>query len=219
MKELVILLYCVYSHSCPISKKVKYIGMGRRYRAYDTSKSRTANRQYKNWISDLESQNLEPDISILHNKLSKEDAIKLEEIEIKKYKDMGEILFNKNNGGSGIKGCKHSEESRKKMSLAHKGIPSKLKGRKSSEETKRKLSIANKGKIISLETRIKMSLSNKGIGAKPVICLNSGIIFDSVSIAAASKGMKITTLLAQLRGQNRNKTTLVYLSEAPCENF
>jgi group I intron endonuclease len=52
-------------------------------------------------------------------------------------------------------GLKHTEESRKNMSIAHKGnIPS--------QETREKMSRAQKGKIISQETRNKLSRYHTG---------------------------------------------------------
>lgn len=53
-------------------------------------------------------------------------------------------------------GKHHSEETRAKMSVAHKGRPK-------SEETRRKLSLALKGKPLSAETRIRMSEAHKGV--------------------------------------------------------
>jgi len=51
-------------------------------------------------------------------------------------------------------GKHHSEESRKKMSLSHKGF-------KASEETKRKMSLAQKGKHLSEEIKIRLREKRK----------------------------------------------------------
>lgn len=69
-------------------------------------------------------------------------------------------------------GNKHSEETKLKMSLAHKGythseeakrkISESHIGKKHSEETRRKLSIAHKGRRNSEEARRKMSDALKG---------------------------------------------------------
>ena len=63
------------------------------------------------------------------------------------------------------KGYKHSEESRRKMSEAHKGKPSGALGHHWSEETKRKMRIAQKRTNHpphSEESKLKISIAHKG---------------------------------------------------------
>ena len=60
------------------------------------------------------------------------------------------------------KGKPMSEESKKKLSEAHKGKSVWNKGKKLSEETKKKLSETHKGKKLSEEARKKMSEAHKG---------------------------------------------------------
>lgn len=75
--------------------------------------------------------------------------------------------YERNNGYNIIKiavgnyGYKFSEESRKKMSLAKKGLKPKI-GFKLSDETKKKIGDANRGRVPTQETRNKISNSNKG---------------------------------------------------------
>lgn len=57
-------------------------------------------------------------------------------------------------------GKKHTEEAKKKMSKAKKGIPSWNKGKKYSEEIRKKMSKAAKGKKILEKTKRKMSKSH-----------------------------------------------------------
>ena len=65
------------------------------------------------------------------------------------------ILRNKTFGGDGISGYVFSEETKKKLSEAHKG-------KTHSEESKRKMSEVNKGKTLSEEHKIKLSEAKKG---------------------------------------------------------
>lgn len=87
----------------------------------------------------------------------KEKLDYLEKYYIKLYKSF-ENGYNSTLGGDGgMLGFKHTEESRKKMSKAHKGvIPS--------EETRKKMSIAQTGKIVSKETRKILSDNLKSRG-------------------------------------------------------
>jgi group I intron endonuclease len=78
--------------------------------------------------------------------------------------------LNLTDGGQGTIGYKATDELRKRLSEAHKGLPSGRKGTKASEETKQKLrdyftgrlNPHKKGKKHSIETLNKMSVSRKG---------------------------------------------------------
>ena len=61
----------------------------------------------------------------------------------------------------GVSKGPHSEEARRKMSLAHKGVPSPKKGIPRSEETKRKLSLAHKGIPMSEEHNLNCALTRQ----------------------------------------------------------
>src|SRR3989344_8910676 len=77
------------------------------------------------------------------------------------------------NPNFGMKGKYHAEETRKKLSISHKGqIPKNLEqlrllsiGHKVSEEVRKKISLANKGRIRSEETKNKIRLAKKGTKA------------------------------------------------------
>ena len=110
-----------------------------------------------------------PIILFIGKKLTENKAFELEKELIKTMgrKDLDGPLCNFTDGGEGVRGHHHSEETKKKMSIAKIGrilseehkikIGLAGKGRISSEETKKKLSIANTGNIVSKETREKLS--------------------------------------------------------------
>lgn len=54
--------------------------------------------------------------------------------------------YNITSGGEGVSGFKHSEESKKKMSVSHSGLEPWNKGLKTPEDVKKKLSKAKMGK-------------------------------------------------------------------------
>ena len=84
---------------------------------------------------------------------------------IKKY----DPQFNFTEGGDGVSGFRHSEETRKKISESQKGENNPMYGKKHSEESRKKISEALKGenhpmygKTHSEETKKKMSEAQKG---------------------------------------------------------
>jgi hypothetical protein len=108
-------------------------------------------------------------ILIIESNLTEEKAFLLERKYIKHYgrKDIGTgILRNMTDGGDGIMGHKHSEETKRKIAQARLGKPTRL-GKKMSEEQKEKLRQANLGKIVSAETGRKISDAKKGKPGKP----------------------------------------------------
>lgn len=80
----------------------------------------------------------------------------------------------------------HSTETKQKISIAKKGQPSKLKGTHLTDEHKLKISSSKKGKSISAAHREKCSNAHK----KSVLCIESGIIYDSFLSAAQACGYK-----------------------------
>lgn len=123
---------------------------------------------------------------------------------------------------------KHSEVTRKKMSEAQKGNKKtkgrkqtkeeiakrvkKLKGQKRSTEIRAKMSNSQKNKkSMTLETKNKISKSLKYRNAKKVIDITDKTVYKSPEDAAIAIGIKKSTLIAKLNGQNKNNTNLRYL--------
>lgn len=100
---------------------------------------------------------------ILFEGLTKKQAGEMEQHLIEKYDCIIPKGYNKSKGGEcGTLGVHPSDETRRKLSEAHKGQIPWIKGKHLSIETRKKLSEANKGKHLSSETRRKMSESLKG---------------------------------------------------------
>jgi hypothetical protein len=90
----------------------------------------------------------------------------------------------------------------------HKEILRKAQtGRKQDKEAVKLRTQKLKGKKRSKEVMLPCIIAK----CKNIIDLSSGIIFDSISEAAASKKINRTTLNAMLRGQNKNTTSLIYI--------
>lgn len=93
-------------------------------------------------------------------------------------------------------GHKHSEATKRKMSermigntngkgqkLSRERILALAESR-DNDEVRKKIAEANRGKKHSEETKKKLSESHKGLGAKKVRCIETGIIYDSIKIAS-----------------------------------
>jgi len=76
------------------------------------------------------------------------------------------ILRNMTEGGDGVLGHKHSEETKRKIAESRKGHPTNL-GRKMSESQKEKIRQANTGKIMPAQFGQKISAAKKGNPGKP----------------------------------------------------
>lgn len=164
-------MYYIYRHIRLDKNEVFYIGIGS-----DKKYRRAYSNKYRNiyWQNIVNKTNYE--VEIILDNLEKEYCIKkeIEFIEIYGRKDLEfGTLVNMTNGGEGIDGFKHSDESKKKISefqkkkifsneTKEKISKSKLgikRGNIHNEESKRKISEYQKNKKITEETRLKMILA------------------------------------------------------------
>lgn len=107
-----------------------------------------------------------------------------------------------NMGNQYGKGRVLSEEHKRRISEAMKGnqhtkglkMPEHVKRilleSRQNEEVKRKIAIANTGKKHSEDTKKNLSDSHKGLGAKKVVCIETGIIYDSIKEASKQLNLK-----------------------------
>lgn len=113
-------------------------------------------------------------VCIIADELTEQEALETEIYCIWYYRDvLGYDLANFTDGGEGLCGYRHTEETRRKLRKLKLGKPSALKGRTLSEETKKKIREAlkgrispNKGKQLSLEHRMKLKENHKGMTGK-----------------------------------------------------
>ena len=154
--------YIVYKHTSPSGKS--YIGITSRTlekRSCSQGQGYKKSPYFSKAIAKYGWENFTHEI--LFEGLTADEAYAKEKEMIAKFNTRNpDYGYNKSDGGeSGSKGAKFSEETRKKMSEAHKGKPSpphkvREKGWHHTEETKRKLSEMKKGKTWSDEQRKKM---------------------------------------------------------------
>jgi len=149
----------VYTHQRLDTNEVFYVGIGDEEKRAFSKKDR--NPYWKNITNKTDYT-----IKILVNDATYEEAKQIEKYLIAYYgrKNLGlGTLVNMTNGGQGILGLSHSQQTKEKMSKAKKGKAPNNKGKSMSEESKQKISEAKKGKpsnrkgvILSEETKQKM---------------------------------------------------------------
>jgi len=221
--------FYVYRHIRLDTNTVFYVGKGIGRRAWQ--KGKTHHNKYWNRIVNKHDYRVELVIDNIEEGL----AVKKEIEFIKLYKSFRQCEANHTNGGKGISGHKHSEESKKKMSESMKGRiisdEHKLKigeaakgnrynlGRKHTEETKkrrRELIKGNNpmlGKKHTNATKKKMRDTKKGNNyrSKMVVNIRTGEIFKSAKLASNTLEIKYVSFINRLTGKIKNNTDFKYL--------
>ena len=164
--------YTLYLHTTPNNKY--YVGQTCQLpeRRWQNGYGYATQQLFYRAIKKYGWENIEHEI-IAHN-LTKQEVDNFEILMIHKlHSNSPKYGYNNSIGGeANHKGCKHSEETKKKISESGKGrkhtdeqnqAKSKIqKGKITSEETKKRISKSLKGKIVSDETKKKLSESHKG---------------------------------------------------------
>lgn len=211
--------YTVYIHINKINGKI-YVGLTcqKPTNRWGKNGQNYKNKYFKNSIQKYGWDNFEHEI--IASNLSENEAKNFEILLIEKL-DTTNRLYGYNiskggdtgNGLSGINhplynvhkfgknsphyGKKHSQINKDKMSEAHKLLTGELNhfyGKHHSDETKEKISNKNKGKHVGKEN----------IMAKPVICLETGIIYDTIKLAADENNTYDSNIVSSCR-MKRNK--------------
>jgi group I intron endonuclease len=172
--------YSVYKHTSPEGKI--YIGCtGRRpERRWDNGNGYKHNhRDFYHDIQKFGWNNFTHDI--VASGLSEEEGYTLEINLIREHNATDpKYGYNKSTGGKGAAGCFRDEETRRKRSLATSGSKNPMYGKPCSEERRRKISEAHKGMRHTKESIEKM----RRVHSKQVLCVETGITYPSVLEAA-----------------------------------
>lgn len=183
--------FYVYEHRRNDTNQIFYVGKGSGNRLNST---RATHRNIR-WLRTTKKAGGFYATKII-DKVDEELAFFVEMERIDQLKRIGFDLCNITNGGDGLAGFKHSQDSIKKMSVKWKpgrvmsqkqrdSISNSMKSRIYSEETLRKMSEAQLGKKHSLESRQKMCKAQAG--------KNKGIIRSQEfknKISASMSGIK-----------------------------
>jgi len=250
----------LYRHVRKDKDEVFYIGVGTKVRRDKNlyPYNRAIVYHYNNRIWDNIVSKTEYDIEILFETDNYEYAKQKEQEFIKLYGriDLGTgTLSNLTDGGDATKGWKPSdetkekirrknmgqglgiplsEEHKKKIGDAQKGVKNHMYGKKVSDETKLKMSKTRKGKkfsekvckerserlkghYVSQETKDKIAEKAKNythipFTGKAVIDTKTGKIYQSVAKASEDYKFSVVSLKNKLKGKFKNDTTFIYLS-------
>jgi hypothetical protein len=141
-------MFYTYAHYKP-EGGLFYIGKGKRRRAYAMD---GRNSHWQNIVNKYG----RPHVELLAKWDTEQEAFDHEKLLISCFKDMKIVLANKSDGGKGSTGYKHTEESKRKNSLAKIGHIPWNKG------TKGVMKAWNKGVPISDEQKVKLSNAKLG---------------------------------------------------------
>jgi hypothetical protein len=145
-------MFYVYEHIRLDTNQVFYVGKGKKTRMQSSSD------RNKYWHNVVNKAGFKAVKIVEH---SDEELVLLAEIErIDQCRKLGYKLCNITDGGQGISGLKHSEESKRKMSESRKDIVPHLH----TEETKQRIREANTGVVFTEERKNKIRL--KAVGRK-----------------------------------------------------
>ena len=223
--------YSVYKLTAPNGKV--YIGITSRDPKirWNSGNGYKYNKHFYDAIQKYGWKNIKKDV--MYSDLSQEDAYRLEIELISKYRSNDrEFGYNKSSGGESsvrglhwhqsketiekksqkMRGRKLTQEQRKKLSESLKGHVSPNKGKHLSEEAKTKISNAlkkwnaehgspNKGRRFK-KTPEAVLATSKG-HYKPVVCIETGIIYESITAAETLTKTDGSSISAVCKGKRK----------------
>lgn len=184
--------FYVYEHIRNDTGLPCYIGKGSGNRAFQLIKRNKYHQAIINKIGIT--------VNIICDKLSENQAFRLEENCITVLRGLEKKISNLTNGGEGRSGYKLTPEQAKKHKMSLKGRVSPMKNKIPTQKHKDKISKSSKNKIINYLTN-----------PTKIIDCKTGQIFNSIKEAAICYNINYNTLLGYLQGRHTNKTNLKYL--------
>jgi group I intron endonuclease len=214
----------IYTLEHPETGEIRYVGkttnIKRRYYQHINLKMiLSSNTHLNNWLKSLLKENKKPIIKELEK--CDKNWEEREVYWIAQFKAWGFNLCNHSKGGDGF-GCKHTEETKKKLSESHKGKKRSEETTLKIRETKKKIA-QERGYYFTEETKRKMSMiqKNKKLSEEhinklktPIYCPEDNLYFSSVGEAALfynSKSSNISAVLTKKSKKLRNGKTFIYV--------
>lgn len=201
--------YVVYKHTDPDG--LLYIGITQKLprKRFDYGRGYKHNSRFNEAIKRIGWGNFKHEI--LHEGLTREEAETLEAQYIAEHRSTDPAFgYNVKEGGTYGKGM--TAEARQRLSENMRGDNNPTRrcghpflGKKHTEESKRKMSAsasARVGRTMTAETRATLRRAQQ---KRAVICLDTGVVYEGIHIAAEAVGGRATDICKVCRG--RAKTT------------
>jgi hypothetical protein len=199
----------IYALKDPRTDEVRYVGktahLRIRYNQHVniTQLKKRRRTHLSNWIFLLESLGLKPTLQILEE-TEKDNWVELERKWIKHFTN----LCNSTEGGEGLLGFKHSDDTKQRISQIKKGKCT------TSDYQRSVLSRVHKGKITSESTKQKMrGKRGKNSRSKRILCIEDNLAFNSVEEAALFYSVSrnsIHNILSGISKKLRKGKTFIY---------
>lgn len=203
--------FYVYEHWRPDTDQCFWVGKGNGDRAHRLKR----NFHHGNVVAKLRSLGLKTEVRIVAVGLDEASALALEIERIAYWRSVGAPLTNYTDGGEGVVGLKHSEETRakirakralqvmppcseeKKAKIAAKqrGVKrgpnpehsAKMRGRKQSPEHSARIAAAHRGHKRSAEARANMSAAQRGHGCSEEARRNMSLAHTGKKLGAETR--------------------------------
>jgi hypothetical protein len=152
-------MFYVYEHVRNDTNAIFYVGKGKNKRAYDTiARNKYWQRIYAKTEGNITirfiAENIDEELSLL---------VEIERIDQLKRLDIS--LSNCTEGGEGLSGYYHTEETKQKMSASAKDRVNPMQGRMHTDDTRQKISASTKGRSNSFKGKKHSDQSRQNMSA------------------------------------------------------
>jgi len=213
----------IYCLSDPESRSIRYVGITKkelnvRLREHCTPYDAKKRTHKTNWIKNLRSKGMKPEIRLIQSHCTEESAMDFERSWIKNLRSFGCDLTNSSDGGRGL--LNPSKETRKKISEKSKNqwINNPIIF---SEETRMKMSDSKRGVTFSEAHRKALSESKMG-GKNPMfgkippkqnskaIVDQFGTVYESIKEASRKLNISYANISKVCMGKRRQANKFIF---------